>query len=115
MTPEELLADLMKRGAVLATGHRFQILVHAELVPAGLFYVALPAENQSHAHVEPGPVRAAEPYLVVGASTVASILDTPELNSDDALEELATFRANLDAEAWSNFLADIAAGFADAK
>lgn len=111
MTAEQLLARLLSQGAaVWIPDIGFAVLAHAELVPLGLFFVALPAHDQSDAHtIEGAPeILPGDMLRVVrdGATvaTVATLADTPELNTDDAIEELAEWKVNRSESAWRHFV-----------
>lgn len=126
MTPEQLLAHLLAAGAVYSSyrGIPPEVLVHAELLPAGLFYVALPAENQSHCHFVPADraMVTDDRYLVLfgrgGDSEpigqVAGVQDVPEVGTDEAVQDLATWRAEVGAfPAWEAFVQDQRDALAD--
>lgn len=127
MSPADTLAALVDQGAAVHTRKGgLMAIVHAELMPGRLFFIAWPAENQQHAHgvdFDAARVTGDGQYLELWqgderVAHVAGAVNWPEIETDQFNAGMAAFRAEKAREpyksAWQDFVAGQRACFAPA-
>lgn len=118
MNPRNVLSAMMHAGAVLSIRGLHFALVHAEFVGrTRLFFIGLPALDQSSAHtiefVTAKTFHDRDVALCDAAGEfiayLAPAIETPEVEGEEVIADLVAFRASLkdpmNAEPWERFVA----------